>query len=149
MKKFLLVNILLLSVFCVNVCASEPLNLNYLQRINEYEIDVNDTTIYAPRDVDVRPEFPGGDAALMKWLNENIIFPLVCEELGIHGKTFVNFVVEKDGTITNVKIVRGVHPAMDREAIRLVKAMPKWEPAIKDNKIVRCYFTLPVTFILK
>ena len=147
MKKFLLINILLLSVFCVNVCASEPPNLNYLQRINEYEIDVNDTTIYTL--VDVKAEFVGGEKALMQWLNENIHYPPSAAEMGIQGKIFIRFVVEKDGSLTNIEVVRKVHPSLDRETVRLVKAMPKWEPAIKDNKIIRSYFILPVSFVLK
>jgi len=146
MKKFLLINILLLSVLCVNAYADET-PTNYIQRINEYEIDVNDTTIYTL--VDERAQFVGGDIALMEWLNENIMFPPEFAEHGIQGKVFVKFVIEKDGSITNSEIVRGVHPAMDREAIRLVKSMPKWEPAIKNEKIVRSYFILPVTFVLR
>ena len=131
MKKFLLINILILSV-----------SFAFAQ-----EIDVNDTTIY--HFVDIKAEFVGGEKALIKWLNDNIIFPPECAEMGIQGRTYVKFVVEKDGSITNAEVVRGIHPILDREAIRLVKAMPKWEPAIKDNKIVRSYFILPVSFILK
>ena len=147
MKKKLLINILFLSVFCVNAYADET-PTNYLQRINEYEIDVNDTTIYTL--VDERAQFVGGDRALMKWLNDNINYPIyAAAEMSIQGKVFVKFVVEKDGSITNIEITKSVHISLDKEAIRLVGKMPNWEPAIKDNKIVRSYFILPVTFILR
>ena len=143
MKKFLLINILLLSVFCVNVCAKKPVN----QKKNvQYEIDVSDTIIYSF--VEVIPQFVGGEKALYKWVNDNMLScppPANC----ITGKVLVNFVIEKDGSITNVKVTKSVHPLLDNEAIRLVKSMPKWLPAIKDNKVVRCYFTLPINFILK
>ena len=144
MKKFWLINILLLSVFCVNVCAKKPVN----QKKNvQYEIDVSDTIIYSF--VEVIPQFVGGEKALYKWVNKKLTYPITAAESAIQGKVFVNFVVEKDGSITNAEVVRGIHPILDREAIRLVKAMPKWEPAIKDNKIVRSYFILPVSFVLK
>ena len=147
MKKFLLVNILLLSVFCINAYAQEPVNLNdEFAPVKPIVID----TIYTLQDVDEKPQFVGGDRALMRWLNENISYPIYAQEFGIQGKVLVNFVVEKDGRITNVKIEKGVHQqSLDREAIRLVKLMPKWQPAIKDEKVVRCYFTLPVTFVLR
>ena len=142
MKKFLLINILLLSVFCVNVCAKKPVKV-------QYEIDVNDTTIYDRDSVDIKPQFAGGDKALIKWLNENISYPIHAQESSIQGKVIIAFVVEKDGLITNIKITQSVHKLLDKEALRLIKKMPKWEPAIKDNKIVRCYFILPVSFVLR
>ena len=96
--------------------------------------------------VDERAEFPGGDRELMKWLNNNINYQYPSD---IQGKVFVNFVVEKDGSITNVKVTKSVYPSLDNEAIRLVKSMPKWLPGKKDGEVVRSRFTLPVTFILK
>ena len=98
---------------------------------------------------DVRAEFPGGDEALMKWLQENITYPKTAQELGIQGKVFVNFIVRSDGRIDGVKIQRGVHPSLDNEAMRLVKAMPRWKAGEKNGQKVHSYFTLPFTFILK
>ena len=149
MKKFLLINILLLSVFCVNACGQKLVSQNdSIQKIEEYETDVNDTTIYTTKEVDVKPQFIGGDTALMKWLNKNITYPSL-SHASIQGRVICRFVVEKDGLITNIEITKSVHQSLDREVVRLVKLMPKWSPAIKDKKIVRCYFILPVSFVLR
>jgi len=137
MKKYIkiLFSFILFSVFCGNIYAQE--------------IDVNDTTIYSKDDVDAKPQFVGGDKALYKWLNENIEYPITAMESSIQGKVYCGFVVEKDGLIINIEITKSVHILLDKEVIRLVRKMPKWTPAIKNGKIVRCYFILPVTFRLK
>jgi len=125
----------------------------------------NDTTHYSVADVykiadndtiytytDTRAQFVGGDRALMKWLNEKINPPTSYIEMcyvGIQGKVFIKFVVEKDGSITNIEVIRGMHSAFDNEVVRLIEKMPKWQPAQYNGKPVRSYFTLPVTFILK
>jgi protein TonB len=95
------------------------------------------------------PEFPGGQAALTKWLHDNIIYPQQAIEAGLQGQTVVNFVVSPDGLIDRVKIVRSVHSSLDREAIRLVKAMPKWIPGRQNGNAVYVYFNLPINFTLK
>ena len=99
--------------------------------------------------VDIKPSFYGGERALMKWISENIDYPIVAQEYGIQGKVFVNFIVRRDGSITNVKVIKGVHISLDKEAERLVKEMPRWKPGEKGGQIVSSRFTLPVTFILK
>ena len=99
--------------------------------------------------VDKKAEFPGGDRALMNWLNENIKYPEFAYKNNIQGKVYVNFIVRENGSIDSVKIARGVHSSLDNEAIRLVKAMPKWKPGLKNGVAVKSYFTLPVTFVLK
>ena len=94
-------------------------------------------------------EFPGGMAALMKWLNNNMRYPEAAQQNDIQGRVIVNFVVEKDGSIANVKIAKGVDKDLDREALRVVKKMPKWQPGKNNGVAVRSYFNLPVTFRLQ
>ncbi len=94
-------------------------------------------------------EFPGGQAALMKWLSNNMRYPEAAQQNDIQGRVVVNFVVEKDGSIGHVKIAKGVDKDLDREAIRVVKKMPKWQPGKNNGVPVRSYFNLPVTFRLQ
>jgi periplasmic protein TonB len=98
--------------------------------------------------VEEEADFPGGRSALLKYLGENIKYPQVAQELGIGGKCFVQFVVSAQGNISNVKVVRGVPDCdeCDKEAVRVVKAMPKWKPGKIGGKAVNCTFNLPVMF---
>lgn len=91
-------------------------------------------------------EFPGGTAALMKWLSQNISYPQAAQMNGIQGRVMVKLVVEKDGSIGNVTILKGVDRDFDREAIRVVKKMPKWTPARNNGVPVASYFNLPIMF---
>ena len=99
--------------------------------------------------VDQKPHFVGGESEMYKWLSANIMYPPEALERGATGKIIVSFVIEKDGKITNVKLVRGKDPDLDKEAVRIVKKMPKWEPALNRGVPVRCEYTLPITFNLK
>lgn len=99
--------------------------------------------------VEQQPSFPGGQAALMSWLANNIHYPPVAEENGIQGRVVVSFVVEKDGSITQVQVVRGVDPSLDKEAVRVTKSMPKWTPGKQNGQAVRVKYNLPVTFKLQ
>lgn len=99
--------------------------------------------------LDEMPEFPGGQQAISEWLDENINYPPICAENNIQGRVLVSFVVERDGSITEVKVVRDIYPFLDREAVSLVRRMPKWNPGIKDGKPVRCRYNLPVYFRLR
>jgi protein TonB len=99
--------------------------------------------------VENQPEFPGGQAAMMKFLSENIKYPVIAQENGIQGRVICNFVVERDGSITDVQVVRGVDPSLDREAVRVIQSMPKWKPGMQRGKPVRVRFTLPVVFRLQ
>ena len=99
--------------------------------------------------VEQKPEFPSGEAAMYKWLSENIVYPSAASEEGVQGRVVVEFVVGKDGSITNVRIVRPRHPALDKEALRVVKAMPKWMPGRNNGQPVKVTYTLPVTFKLQ
>ena len=99
--------------------------------------------------VEQMPAFPGGDAALMKYLSENIKYPKAAEKAGEQGRVVVNFIVEKDGAISNVNVVRSVTPTLDAEAVRVIKAMPKWVPGKQDGKFVRVKYNVPVSFRLQ
>ena len=95
------------------------------------------------------PSFPGGQGALMAFLSSNIKYPVVAQENGVHGRVIVGFVVEKDGSISDVKVMRSVDPSLDREAQRVVKAMPKWKPGKQSGSAVRVKYTVPVVFRLQ
>ena len=94
------------------------------------------------------PEFPGGMPECMKWLGQNIKYPAEAKEKGIQGRVIVQMVVEKDGTITNAKIAKGVDPLLDAEALRVVNSSPKWKPGKQRGEAVRVKYTLPIMFRL-
>lgn len=97
---------------------------------------------------EVEPEFPGGEGAMMQWIQKNIEYPQLAVEMGEQGIVYVEFVVNKDGTIEQVKVKRGVSDALDDEAKRVVKKMPKWTPGEQAGKKVRVRYTLPIHFRL-
>lgn len=99
--------------------------------------------------VEQAAEFPGGQGALMKWLSNNIRYPESAQQNDIQGRVIVKFVVEKDGSIGAATILKGVDKDLDREALRVVKRMPKWQPGKNNGVAVRSYFNLPVTFKLQ
>lgn len=99
--------------------------------------------------VEQKPEFPGGEAEMYKWLSNNIVYPSAASEEGVQGRVVVEFVVGKDGSISHVRVVRPRHPAIDKEALRVVKAMPKWMPGRNNGQPVKVTYTLPVTFKLQ
>ena len=99
--------------------------------------------------VEQMPSFPGGPAALMQYLSSNIKYPVVAEENGVQGRVVCTFVVEKDGSITDVRVVKSVDPSLDKEAMRVVKSMPKWIPGKQNGSAVRVKYTVPVTFRLQ
>lgn len=98
--------------------------------------------------VEQKPQFPGGEAALMKWISVNIIYPESAHAEGAQGRVVVQFVVEKDGRVGQAKVVRARHPDLDKEAIRLVKSLPLFMPGMNNGQPVRCWFTLPINFKL-
>lgn len=99
--------------------------------------------------VEQMPSFPGGEAEMMKFIGSNLRYPVVAQESGIQGRVVVRFVVTKEGNIDQVEVVRGIDPSCDREAMRVVKSMPKWTPGRQNGKSVPVYFTLPILFRLK
>lgn len=99
--------------------------------------------------VEQQPLFPGGPAALMKYLSENTKYPVVAQENGVQGRVTVQFVVEKDGSISDVHVLRGVDPSLDKEAVRVVKSMPRWTPGKQNGITVRVNYRIPVLFRLQ
>lgn len=100
------------------------------------------------KDVEQMPSFPGGEWALMHYLASNTEYPVTAMDNGIGGHVVVSFVVERDGSITNVQVVRSVEQSLDREALRVVRSMPKWIPGKQNGQAVRVKFTIPVSFRL-
>lgn len=110
------------------------------------EFAVDEKTIVDVPDTD--PEFPGGTDALYQFLAENIKYPQIARDNGIHGKVYITFVVERDGSITDIKVLRDIGGGCGAEAVRVAKSMPKWKPGKKDGQTVRVRFNLPVNFDL-
>lgn len=99
--------------------------------------------------VEKMPSYPGGNGALQRWLSSNITYPAAAAENGVEGRVIVAFVVEPDGSVSDVRIARGVDPSLDREALSVVKRMPKWIPGMQNGSPVRVKFNVPVTFKLQ
>lgn len=99
--------------------------------------------------VEQQPQFPGGMGALNQWLGSNIKYPAMAAENGIEGRVIVQFVVERDGSVSGVHVVRGVDSSLDKEATRVVAQMPKWIPGKQNGSAVRVKYTVPVTFRLQ
>ena len=99
--------------------------------------------------VEDMPAFPGGMEAMIQFISSNIKYPADAKKQKVDGRVLVNFVVEKDGSITEVKVVKPTFPSLDAEAIRVVKAMPKWKPGYQRGQAVRVQFTMPINFSLK
>ena len=99
--------------------------------------------------VEIMPSYPGGHEALLKYLSENITYPKECEDVCVQGRVVVTFVVEKDGSISNAKVVKSVYQPLDEEALRVVNSMPKWIPGQQNGKPLRVKYTIPVTFRLE
>ena len=104
----------------------------------------NSNEVYT--EVDQPAEFPGGLQALMRWLGTNIRYPEAAAQNGVQGRVVVRFIVEKDGSVSNPEISNSVDKDLDKEAMRLVNKMPKWQPAKKNGLPARSYYNLPVTF---
>ena len=134
--------------FNINVEATENTEVEeYIAPVKiEEEQQVDEDQIFMV--VESMPQYPGGDVELYKYLADNIRYPNIAREAGISGRVFVSFVVEKDGSVTDVKILRGIGGGCDEEAIRLVKSMPKWSPGLQRGKAVRVTYNLSVKFNL-
>ena len=99
--------------------------------------------------VEQMPSFPGGTGALMQYLSKNIKYPPFAEENNIQGRVICTFVVERDGSVSDIRIAKSVDPSLDKEAVRVVSAMPRWIPGRQNGQMVRVKYTLPVTFRLQ
>ena len=94
------------------------------------------------------PEFPGGELALMRYLASSVKYPTIAEQNNIQGRVYIQFVINAKGEVTNVTILRGIHPSLDKEAIRVVENMPNWKPGKQRNTPVRVSYTVPINFVL-
>jgi protein TonB len=100
------------------------------------------------RFVEEMPEYVGGMDAMYAFLQSNLKYPEVARNNGIAGQVFIEFVVERDGSISDVRVLVGVYPELDQEAVRVVRSMPKWKPGKQMGKAVRCYFNIPIRFTI-
>ncbi|NOX45513.1 MAG: M56 family metallopeptidase [Chlorobi bacterium] len=144
-KTMLVVPLMLLIAFVVS-CNSEDLNEELKEAKEIIEVKNGQTDIFTV--VEEMPTFPGGDEARMKYLVENIRYPEVAQKNGIQGRVFITFVVEEDGYLSNVKVLRGIGGGCDEEAVRVIENMPKWEPGKQNGKAVRVQFNMPIMFKL-
>ena len=126
----------------------EGLNVPEVIVVIEEDTEVPDEVEPAIRVVEIFPEYPGGDAARVKFLQDNLVYPRMAREIGLEGKVWVGFVVEKDGSLSNFSIAKGVAPVLDDEALRVVKMMPKWTPGKQRSKPVRVQYQIPISFSL-
>ncbi|MGM0648518.1 MAG: energy transducer TonB [Bacteroidota bacterium] len=107
---------------------------------------IKDDSVY--KQVDTMPRYPGSDDARMKYLRENIHYPEMARESGVQGTVYITFVVEKDGTVTNAEVLRGIGGGCDEEALRIVQNMPPWIPGYLDGEPVRVQFNMPFRYKL-
>jgi len=110
-----------------------------------FDDEPSDTLLIAEK----MPIFPGGDEALRKYLAESIRIPAISGEINVQGRVFVNFVINKEGYVTNVKVARPFDPYLDAEAVRVVKSMPRWKPGMQDGKPVNVRYTVPIIFMFE
>nr|WP_237488121.1 energy transducer TonB [Hufsiella ginkgonis] len=108
--------------------------------------EANDQKIYDIGGVEIPPEFPGGQKELVKFLNRNLKYPPQARSNNVEGKVFTGFVVEKNGTLSDFKVLRGIGSGCDEEALRVIRMLPAWKPAMVDGKPVRNSYVLSVTF---
>lgn len=99
--------------------------------------------------VEDMPEFPGGEAALRSFIAQSIKYPQIAQENGIQGRVYVQFVVDRDGSVSNAVVARGVDASLDKEALRVVNTLPKWKPGMQRGKPVRVSYTVPINFVLQ
>ena len=134
MKKLFALLLLTMAVPFAN--AQQPVSNN----------DENNEAIFSV--VENEPEFPGGVEALYKFISKNVVYPKKALKNGIEGKVVVEFVIEANGSVTNVKVFKSVNPDLDKEAVRVVSMMPKWKPGSQGGKNVRSRFRIPINFQL-
>jgi protein TonB len=130
----------------IDVEADQETEVQDYVPVEEPEEEEEETQIF--KVVETMPEFPGGNAARIKYLQSNLKYPTMARESGIQGKVFVTFVVERDGSITDVKVLRGIGGGCDEEAVRVIKGMPRWKVGKQRGKPVRVQFNMPIVFKL-
>jgi protein TonB len=129
-----------------NLFHNAGLNHELMNDLPDDSLSVKDETIYEI--VDVEPSFPGGPIEMAKWIQANVKYPILSMEKGEHGTVYVRFVVNEDGSISDVQIRKGVVEALDNEAMRVISIMPNWTSGKINGKTVRASYTLPISFRL-
>ncbi|MBO4851646.1 MAG: energy transducer TonB [Prevotella sp.] len=132
----------------LTACESQLADLNTDSNISSVMSKSAGSKFQRVGDIEQQPSFPGGSLALFDFLRENTKYPEQAKKDSIEGRVVLSFVVETDGSITDPKVVRGVHPLLDEEALRVAKLMPKWEPGYQNGNPVRVKYNIPVTFKL-
>ncbi len=140
MRKLFASKLLLISAVCLSLFGMSSCGVNHKSS--------DDNKVYSPKEVDEESHFVGGNDEAMKYLTDNINYPSDAAKEGIQGRVIVKFHIKKDGSPTKVKVLRGVFPSLDEEAVRVIKEMPKWVPAKKDGKVVQQYVVFPISFRL-
>ena len=135
------------TIECITTLTTTPSNIPPCYKLSTIETDENRTDKVFDK-VEQMPSFPGGQSALINYLKSNIKYPVIAEENGIQGRVVVQFVIGKDGSISDVRVAKSVDPSLDKEAVRVVKNMPKWIPGKDKGQSVKVRYTLPVTFRL-
>lgn len=144
----------------LNTIIIDPLNLSMEDDlvIVSSEIDETNDVLYIPEEIDEidddaifitpeqMPEFPGGETALFQFLRENVNYPTIASEMGIQGRVYVEFVIDKSGHVTNIKLLKGVDKHLDNEALRVINLMPNWTPGYQGGKAVNVSYRLPINF---
>jgi TonB family protein len=148
-ENFVTMIVFLLMMTVGNIaCAQDVPLIIDPDKVDEYLAERRDTiNVYDV--VEQMPCFPGGHRVMYEFIEENMHYPKKCVEKSIQGRVIITFVVERSGKLSNIRVARGVHPALDKEAIRIVKLMPRWIPGRQNGIPLRVKYIIPVTFRLK
>ena len=148
-EKFVMMIVVLLMMTVGNIACAQnvPLIIDP-DKVDQYLAERKDT-INVYDCVEQMPFFPGGSQKLKEFIEENLRYPKELEESCVHGRVIVRFIVERNGKLSNVKVVKSVHPALDKEALRIVKLMPRWIPGRQNGITVRVKFYIPIIVRLK
>ena len=121
--------------------------IDYVEEVYEEEVEEEALPFYT---VEIKPTFNGGDAnEFSKWVNQRLVYPEICVQNGVSGRVTLSFTIKADGTLADAKVVRGVDPALDQEALRVVKSSPKWAPGKQRDRAVPVTYIFPVIFQLR
>lgn len=138
------------AISAFNVAGTDVEGAVDLRELESHKVIVEEKVVEKPfYTVEQMPSFPGGEAEMQRFIQANLKYPVVAQESGISGRVTIRFVVTKDGTISDVQVMRGIDPSCDKEAVNVVKKMPKWIPGKQNGRAVPVYFTLPVVFRLQ
>ena len=148
-EKFVMMIVVLLMMTVGNIACAQnvPLIIDP-DKVDQYLAERKDT-INVYDCVEQMPSFPGGSQKLKEFIEENLRYPKELEETCVQGRVIVRFIVERNGKLSNVKVVKSVHPVLDKEALRIVKLMPRWIPGRQNGITVRVKFYIPIIFRLK